>query len=238
VDALKTHKKGLMQQLFPREGETQPRLRFPEFQNAGEWVEMPFSELCDIKHGYPFESEFFSNEDDYVLLTPGNFYEEGGYRDRGEKQKYFSGEIPRDYVLTEGDMLLAMTEQAAGLLGSPIIVPQSDRFLHNQRLGLVTKRPGVAWTNEFFFHVFNTQLVRKAIHDTASGTKVRHTSPTKIGEVVVSVPTTLVEQEHIASCLCSLDALITAETQKHEVLKTHKKGLMQQLFPSPEEVEP
>ena len=37
VDALKTHKKGLMQQLFPREGETQPRLRFPEFQNAGEW---------------------------------------------------------------------------------------------------------------------------------------------------------------------------------------------------------
>jgi type I restriction enzyme S subunit len=199
---------------------------------------MPFSELCDIKHGYPFESEFFSNEDDYVLLTPGNFYEEGGYRDRGEKQKYFSGEIPRDYVLTEGDMLLAMTEQAAGLLGSPIIVPQSDRFLHNQRLGLVTKRPGVAWTNEFFFHVFNTQLVRKAIHDTASGTKVRHTSPTKIGEVVVSVPTTLVEQEHIASCLCSLDALITAETQKHEVLKTHKKGLMQQLFPSPEEVEP
>lgn len=39
LDALKTHKKGLMQQLFPREGETQPRLRFPEFQNAGEWVE-------------------------------------------------------------------------------------------------------------------------------------------------------------------------------------------------------
>ena len=37
VDALKTHKKGLMQQLFPREGETQPRLRFPEFRDAGKW---------------------------------------------------------------------------------------------------------------------------------------------------------------------------------------------------------
>ena len=44
------------------------------------------------------------------------------------------------------------------------------------------------------------------------------------------------EQQRIASCLSSLDALITAETQKHEALKTHKKGLMQQLFPSPEEV--
>jgi type I restriction enzyme S subunit len=234
VEALKTHKKGLMQQLFPREGETQPRLRFPEFQNAGEWEEQPFSNLCDIKHGYPFESEFFSNEGDYVLLTPGSFYEEGGYRNRAEKQKYFTGEIPRDYVLTKGDMLVAMTEQAAGLLGSPLIVPESDKFLHNQRLGLIAKKPGVAWENEFFFHVFNTQRVRKAIHDTASGAKVRHTSPTKIGDVLVPVPSTLSEQQCIADCLSSLDALITVEIQKLEALKTHKKGLMQQLFPSPD----
>jgi type I restriction enzyme S subunit len=238
VDALKTHKKGLMQQLFPREGETQPRLRFPEFQNEGEWEERAFSDLCDIKHGYPFESEFFSNEGVYVLLTPGSFYEEGGYRDRGDKQRYFTGEIPRDYVLAQGDMLVAMTEQAAGLLGSPLIVPASNKFLHNQRLGLVARKPGVGWSSEFFFHVFNTQRVRKAIHDTASGAKVRHTSPTKIGDVLVSVPSTLPEQERIASCLSSLDALITTETQKLEALKTHKKGLMQQLFPSPEEATP
>lgn len=237
VDALKTHKKGLMQQLFPREGETQPRLRFPEFQNAGEWEEQPFANLCDIKHGYAFESQFFSNEGEYVLLTPGNFYEQGGYRDRGDLQKYFIGETPLDYVLAKGDMLVAMTEQAAGLLGSPILVPESDKFLHNQRLGLVARKPGVAWTNEFFFHVFNTQRVRKAIHNTAAGAKVRHTSPTKIGEVAVSVPSLMAEQQRIASCLSSLDALISAETQKLEALKTHKKGLMQQLFPSPEAVD-
>ncbi|MBA3350985.1 MAG: restriction endonuclease subunit S [Blastocatellia bacterium] len=55
-------------------------------QRGKGWVEKPFSELCDIKHGYAFEGEFFSNEGAYVLLTPGNFYEKGGYRDRGEKQ--------------------------------------------------------------------------------------------------------------------------------------------------------
>jgi type I restriction enzyme S subunit len=44
------------------------------------------------------------------------------------------------------------------------------------------------------------------------------------------------EQQRIATCLSSLGTLITAETQKHEALKTHKKALMQQLFPSPEEV--
>ena len=120
-------------------------------QRGHGWVEKPFSELCDIKHGHAFEGAFFSNEGEYVLLTPGNFYERGGYRDRGEKQKFYTGEIPRDYVLNKGDLLVAMTEQAAGLLGSPILVPESNKFLHNQRLGLVTQKPGAAWTNEFFW---------------------------------------------------------------------------------------
>jgi len=205
------------------------------FTQRGEgWVEKPLSDLCDIKHGFAFEGGFFSNEGEYVLLTPGNFYETGGYRDRGERQKYYTGEIPRAYVLNEGDLLVAMTEQAAGLLGSPILVPESDKFLHNQRLGLVTKRAGIPWTNEFFFYVFNTQTVRKAIHDRASGVKVRHTSPTKISEVVVAFPTSLPEQKRIVSTL----AVLTAETERLEyiyqqklaALDTLKKSLLHQAF--------
>lgn len=198
------------------------------------WVEKPFSELCDIKHGCAFEGEFFSNEGEYVLLTPGNFYETGGYRDRGEKQKYYTGDIPRDYVLGEGDLLVAMTEQAAGLLGSPILVPEPNRFLHNQRLGLVTKKPGVPWTNDFFFHVFNTQAVRKAIHGSASGVKVRHTSPTKIGDVVVSFPTSLPEQKRIVSTLAALttetERLAGMYERKLAALEALKESLLHQAF--------
>jgi len=205
------------------------------FTERGEgWVETSLSELCDIKHGYAFEGKFFSSEGDYVLLTPGNFYEKGGYRDRGEKQKYFIGEIPRDYVLTEGDLLVAMTEQAAGLLGSPIIIPESDKYLHNQRLGLVTKKSGVAWTNEFFYHVFNTQAVRKEIHDSASGVKVRHTSPTKIGQVVVAFPTSISEQNRIVATLSSLatetQRLESIYQQKLTALDDLKKSLLHQAF--------
>jgi type I restriction enzyme S subunit len=173
-------------------------------QRGEEWVEMPLAELCDIKHGYAFNGQFFSREGDYVLLTPGNFYEQGGYRDRGEKQKYFIGEIPPEYVLREGDLLVAMTEQAAGLLGSPILVPESAKFLHNQRLGLVQGKPGIPWMNEFFFHVFNTRHVRNEIHSRASGVKVRHTSPSKIGDILVSFPASIDEQMNIASTLSSL----------------------------------
>ena len=133
-------------------------------QRGDGWTEAPLSALCDIKHGFAFKSDFFASSGDYVLLTPGNFYESGGYRDRGAKQKYCVGEIPEAFILSKGDLLVAMTEQAAGLLGSPALVPESDTFLHNQRLGLVSGKPGVPWTNEFFYHVFNTDAVRRSIH--------------------------------------------------------------------------
>lgn len=235
LDAMRRHKEGLMQQLFPQPGESVPRLRFLAFQGGEHWQQEPLSELCDIKHGYAFEGEFFSDEGTYVVLTPGNFYERGGYRDRGDKQKYYLGDIPRDYVLKRGDLVVAMTEQAAGLLGSPILVVESDKFLHNQRLGLVTGKSGVAWSNEYFFHVFNTQPVREAIHSSAAGMKVRHTSPTKIGQVVVSFPASPSEQQRIADCLSALDFLIAGQTGKLDALKRHRHGLQQGLFPTLEE---
>ena len=169
-----------------------------------------------------------------MLLTPGNFYERGGYRDRGEKQKYYIGEIPRDYVLNKGDLLVAMTEQAAGLLGSPILVQESNKFLHNQRLGLVTQKPGAVWTNEFFFHVFNTPAVRKAIHASASGVKVRHTSPKKLGDVIVAFPTFLHEQKRVVFTLASLEEetqrLARLYERKLTALEALKKSLLHQAF--------
>ncbi len=198
------------------------------------WATKRLAELCDIKHGFAFKSEFFTDRGDYILLTPGNFYESGGYRDRGEKQKYYSGEIPEGFVLSEGDMLVAMTEQAKGLLGSPILVPESGKFLHNQRLGLVSRKPGVAWTNEFFFHVFNTDTVRKAVHASASGVKVRHTSPTKIGEISVRFPTSIDAQRAIVSTLKSLSLecqrLESVYERKLAALETLKRSLLHQAF--------
>lgn len=205
------------------------------FTQQGEgWSEAPLSALCDIKHGFAFKSEFFTSGGEYVLLTPGNFYESGGYRDRGEKQKYYCGEIPPGFVLRQGDLLVAMTEQAAGLLGSSILVPSSGKYLHNQRLGLVVGKAGVSWSNEFFFHVFNTPAVRKAIHDSASGVKVRHTSPGKIGEVMVAFPQSIDEQKMIVAQLETLQEetlrLEALYQRKIEALDELKQSLLYQAF--------
>ncbi|MDI1269960.1 MAG: restriction endonuclease subunit S [Polaromonas sp.] len=203
-------------------------------QRGEVWLDKSLGELCDIKHGFAFKSEFFVESGRHVLLTPGNFYESGGYRDRGEKQKYYAAGIPKGFVLAEGDLLVAMTEQAAGLLGSPILVPESGKFLHNQRLGLVTPKSGVAWANEYFFHVFNTEAVRHAIHASATGVKVRHTSPTKIGEVKVSFPSSVSEQLELVGRLLEFEQetqrLESIYQQKLAALDELKKSLLHQAF--------
>ena len=127
-----------------------------------------------------------------------------------------------------------MTEQAAGLLGSSLLVPESDKFLHNQRLGLVKAKPGVPWNNKFFFHVFNAKNVRREIHASASGVKVRHTSPTKIGEVVVLYPLSLQEQQELVDEFASISAETQRLAQVYErklaALEELKKSLLQQAF--------
>jgi len=202
--------------------------------NDGDWDARPLSELCDIRHGYAFKSEYFSEAGEYTLLTPGNFHEAGGYRDRGEKQKYYSGPIPSGFILCKGDLLVAMTEQAAGLLGSPILVPESGRFLHNQRLGLVVSKPGTPWLNEFFFHVFNLRRIRTEIHGGATGVKVRHTSPGKLGDVVVSFPPSLPEQKRIVveldAMACEVARFKSVCRQKIAALDDLKKSLLHHAF--------
>lgn len=91
-----------------------------------------------VKHGFPFKSEYFSDAGRYIVLTPGNFYEEGGFKRQVGKEKFYLGEIPKNYLHKKGDLIVAMTEQAAGLLGSCAVVPDDDIYLHNQRLGLIT----------------------------------------------------------------------------------------------------
>ena len=182
------------------------------------WAEKPVGELCGIKHGFAFQSKYFANDGDYICLTPGNFFEDGGYRDRCDKTKYYSGPIPKGFILSAGQMLVAMTEQAPGLLGSPAIVPEGQRFLHNQRLGLICPKEGTPWVNDFFFHVFNRPSFRKAVHRTATGVKVRHTSPSKLGQISVSFPASECDQRKAAAGISKLQQ----EVECHQEISRRK----------------
>lgn len=185
-------------------------------------------DYISIKHGYAFKSKYFSEKGKYLLLTPGNFNEKGGYRERGEKQRYFSGEFSKSYLLNKGDLLIAMTEQAPGLLGSPIIISENDKFLHNQRLGLIKKKNNKLNTL-FLFYLFNTGLMRNIIHVRSNGVKVKHTSPKKIEEIQVKMPTES-KQEKFSVYAESIEKIIIKNKNSFNEITLLFNSILQKVF--------
>ena len=163
-------------------------------------------ELCHVKHGYPFDGSKFDTQGKYIVLTPGNFYEKGGFKRTIGKEKWYSDEFPKEYLCHKGDLIVAMTQQAEGLLGSTAIVPEEHLYLHNQRIGLVSHNAEIV-DKLYLYYLFMTKSVRKQIADSASGTKIKHTSPDKIYAVEVYVPD-IDTQKKNAQLLYSLDKKI------------------------------
>ena len=194
-----------------------------------EWRDCKLGDLLQIKHGFAFLGEHFANSGTHVVLTPGNFLEEGGFKEKSDKAKWYSGPIPSDYVLNEGDLIVAMTEQGEGLLGSSAIIPRSGVYLHNQRLGLVQIRDRTQADQHFIYYLFNSKPVRQQIRGSASGAKIRHTAPSRIAEVKVSVPP-LPEQRRIAGILSAYDELMENSQRRIRILEAMARALYREWF--------
>ena len=95
-------------------------------------------ETLSVKHGWSFKGEYFAESGEQSLLTPGNFYEKGGFKHNNGKERYYTDKYPEEYLCHKGDLVVAMTQQAEGLLGSTALVPEDNKYLHNQRIGLIT----------------------------------------------------------------------------------------------------
>jgi type I restriction enzyme S subunit len=193
------------------------------------WHVSNVGSLLDIRHGYAFKGQFFASAGNYVLLTPGHFYEHGGFRDQGPKTKYYTGEFPAEHLLNENDLLVAMTEQTSGLLGSAIFVPESGKFLHNQRLGLVINLDETRLSKAFFYYYLQQPTVRSIIEQTATGSKVRHTSPGRVRDLPIALPT-IAEQREIAHILQTIDRKISLHERKRDTLRALFQTMLHKLM--------
>ncbi|UES51216.1 restriction endonuclease subunit S [Roseibium aggregatum] len=231
VEVLRTHKKGLMQQLFPQEGESQPHLRFPEFEEAEEWRATTLRALIQLQSGFAFSSDFFGSAGK-KLVTPKNFTQFGFGNFDVAITKYTTEEVPEKYVCRPGDLLVLLTDltPTCELLGKPLEITDEDGVvLLNQRIARVEPISGDV-TTSFLKQYFLTSPFNQVIVKTATGSTVKHSSNKTILDMDIILPHPA-EQKRIADCLNSLDNLIAAETRKLDTLRTHKKGMMQQLFP-------
>lgn len=216
VEVLRAHKKGLMQRLFPQEGETQPRLRFPEFEGAGEWEVKPLSEVATYENGKAYEQDIV--EDGRYIVVNSRFISTDG-----AVRKYTNA----DYLTANaGDVLMVLSDLPKGrALAKCYFVEENDRYAVNQR---ICRLKGKRLNSKFLFFILdrNPNLL---VYD--DGQNQTHLSKGNVLKCPLCVPTTMAEQQRIADCLTSLDELIAAECRKLDTLKTHKKGLMQQTFP-------
>ncbi len=228
VEALKTHKKGLMQQLFPAEGETVPKLRFPEF--SGEWEYKILEDVTKepISYGIVQAGLHIENGVPYIKSS-----DVGGIIDL-KKLQCTSNEIHHKYrrsAVHPNDIVFSLR----GNIGQMSIVPEE---IKEANLTQGTARISVNNGNSTLFVYFQimSDAVINRINKKSKGSTFQEISLGELRKISIMVAS-LAEQQKIAACLSSLNELITAQAQKLETLKTHKKGLMQQLFPSNDEID-
>ena len=227
LDRLKEHKKGLLKQLFPAEGETLPKLRFPEFGNSGKWQKIALGDICDIIPGYTFPECLqgkihglypFCKVSDISKAVS----EHGGLLDRA--LNYVGDDelsILKAKPLPVGTTVFAKIGEALRLNRRAITTVEC--LIDNNAVGIKAKAKK---STDYFLYTLS-QLIDLSEY---CGGAVPSVNKTVLENISVVIPTSY-EQQRIADCLSSLDELITSRTKKIDLLKEHKKGLMQQLFP-------
>ena len=199
------------------------------------WKKIQLSEIIKISHGWAFKGKHFSeetNEDLPIVVSIGNFRYDGGFRFEQTKIKRYVGTYPEEYELSPGDILLIMTCQTAGgeILGVPGKVPDNNNtYLHNQRLGKVVNKKPREVSNEYLYWLFLSHSFNNHLYSTSTGTKILHTSPSKIESFNFSLPP-LEEQKRIAHVLGTLDDKIELNRQMNQTLEEMAQAIFKSWF--------
>lgn len=197
-----------------------------------DWEVKSLGDIFSIKHGYGFEGQFFSSENNqHIVVTPGNFKLEGGF----QKQKqpiYYTGTYPDEFKLKPNDLIIMMTDLSknSDTLGNPAIVPDDGNdYLHNQRIGLIQIHND-SFVKDYIYLLLCTKEYHEAVVATAAGSTVKHTSPKRIYSINLIVSTSKEEQSAIANVLSSMDKEIETLNTKLEKYRNLKTAMMQQLL--------
>ena len=199
---------------------------------ASDWTDALLSEVIDVRHGFAFPGAHIQSEPvGDILVTPGNFAIGGGFK--ADKLKYFDGEVPDEYVLEDGDLIVTMTDlsKQSDSLGYPAFVPRLSgrRFLHNQRIGKVEIRRNAALDRGFLFYLLRTPEYRHEVLASATGTAIKHTSPGRILAYKARLPP-LAEQKAIARVLSALDDKVELNRRMNGTLEAMARALFRSWF--------
>ena len=218
---LKNHKKGLLQKLFPKNNSSNPELRFPEFKEN--WVidKLSDEKLLIYENGKAHENDII--EKGKYIVVNSKFISSDG------KVKKYT-DTP-NMLAHKDDVLMVLSDVPSGqALAKCYLVEQDNLYTVNQRVCKLTPRK---INSIFLYYILNRNPYFLSFDDDIKQTNLKKE---EVLNFAMLHPKSNEEQQKIAECISSIDELISAQTEKIEALKLHKKGLMQGLFPSLEEV--
>ena len=224
LEALRQHKQGLMQQLFPQPGETAPQLRFAEFQRAADWKLDQIGNVASITKGKRVSKADITKGGGTPCIRYAELYTH--YREIIREVVSRTNVPHEDLMLSQAEDVIVPASgetrvdiaRAACVLAERVALGSDLNILRSELYG------------PFFSYLLNSPL-RQTIARVAQGDTVAHLYPKQLSQVWLAYPSRR-EQQKIADCLGSLDDLIAAEGRKLEALRQQKQGLMQRLFPS------
>ncbi|WP_373707429.1 restriction endonuclease subunit S [Kaistella sp.] len=221
LELLKNHKKGLMQNLFPQEGETVPKFRFPEFENDGEWEKKRLNEIGVLVNGLTYSPQDI-REKGLLVLRSSNV--QNGQIELNDCV-YVTPSVKGVNLTQKEDILICIRNGSKSLIGKNAIIKNEMPFTTHGAFMTIFR----ASNPSFVFQLFQSEAYQNQV-DADLGATINSINGKNFLKYEFFIPK-LNEQEKIASCLGSLDNLIWSQTEKIERLQLHKKGLMQGLFP-------
>lgn len=225
LDAIKAHKNGMMQQLFPVEGEAMPKLRFPEFLSAEEWMSEPLGDLGEIVTGKtPSTKDPDLWNGDILFITPTDISEINKYQYTTARTVVGTKNIK---VLPSGSVIytcIASIGKMAMTVHPSATNQQINAIIPNQKI-----------LGEFIYYALYS--LTPWIRSIPASSTLAIINKSDFSSISILYPSDKAEQQKLAECLSSIDDLIAERGKKIIALKTQKKGLMQQLFPALDEVQ-
>lgn len=216
LEALKEHKKGLLQNLFPQEGETVPKLRFKEFGRNGNWKETFLTQVADYENGKAHEQDI-EDSGEFIVVNSKFISSDG------EVKKFTNTAF---CPTQRGDILMVLSDVPNGkAIAKCFLVEEDNHYTVNQRICRITPHN---LNSKLLFYLLNRNPYFLAFDDGVKQTNLRKED---VLNCPLLIPHDPKEQEKISETLSSIDELINAKNQKVGALKLHKRGLLQGLFP-------
>lgn len=187
-------------------------------------------DLIEVTRGASLSGDFYASSGKYIRLTCGNFdYRNNSFKENTSKDNlFYTGVFRTEFLLEKGDLITPLTEQAIGLLGSTAWIPESGKYIQSQDIAKITCKEDLL-DNKFAYYLISSNMVKQQLSAAAQQTKIRHTSPDKIKDCTVWLPS-LEKQKQIGQLLFDLDRKIELNRAINHNLEAMAKQLYDYWF--------